>query len=57
MVKAILGFILLTFVVFLGYFFTAKGSLEDDIAIRKYVESRGAAPLPKSWKRKLGKGI
>jgi len=30
---------------------------DDSSAIRKYVKSRGAAPVPTSWRGKVGDGI
>jgi hypothetical protein len=30
---------------------------DDSRAIKEYVESRGAAPAPSSWRGKIGKGI
>ena len=29
----------------------------EEIAIKKYVESRGATPVPRTWKEKIGEGI
>ena len=30
---------------------------DDSRAIKEYVETRGAAPAPSSWRNKIGKGI
>ena len=30
---------------------------EDNRSINRYMFSRGAAPLPSTWKNKVGKGI
>ena len=29
----------------------------NEMEIRRYMESRGAAPLPRSWRPQVGKGI
>ncbi len=34
-----------------------KNKRDDSVAIKRYVTSRGAAPIPKTWTRKIGEGI
>lgn len=38
-------------------FFTHKTKHDDSTAIKRYLQTRGAAPVPKSWKEKIGDGI
>ena len=34
-----------------------KNSRDDSVAINRYLKSRGSAPVPSSWKEKIGEGI
>ena len=38
-------------------FFQMEHETEDKRAINKYLFTNGAAPLPASWRDKVGKGI
>jgi hypothetical protein len=46
------------FVLYAGVLVTTKkGKIDDSAAIRRYVKSRGAAPVPVTWRGKIGEGI
>lgn len=48
----------LFFVLWAAFIVTsAKKNVDDSAAIKRYVKSRGAAPIPKTWKGKIGEGI
>ena len=51
---SIIGFFLIWGTVLVAF---KKHERDDSVAIKKYVKSRGAAPVPKSWKEKIGQGI
>jgi hypothetical protein len=36
---------------------TKKNQIDDSAAIKRYVTSRGAAPVPITWRDKIGDGI
>lgn len=38
-------------------FLQMEAESEDQRAIKAYMDSRGAAPLPRSWRDKVGRGI
>ncbi|HQH27562.1 MAG TPA: hypothetical protein PLP17_09225 [Oligoflexia bacterium] len=38
-------------------FFQMEAQSADSRAIKAYVESRGRAPIPPSWRNKIGAGI
>jgi len=38
-------------------FLQMEAEAEDKRAIKAYIESRGKAPLPKTWRQKIGDGI
>ena len=53
----LLGIVAL-FVLWGGVLVTFKKQNRDDsVAIKRYVKSRGSAPIPVSWRDKIGEGI
>ena len=38
-------------------FFQMERQSEDQRSIKRYVESRGKAPVPRAWREKIGGGI
>jgi hypothetical protein len=57
MSKALLITLALVAFLGLGLAITPSKRSDDTVAIKAYVESRGAGPVPKSWRHKIGKGI
>jgi len=50
--------LVLFFVIYAGVLVAVtKSNVDDSRAIKRYVSSRGAAPVPKTWRSKLGEGI
>ena len=46
------------FVIWGGFLVAFKKQTRDDsVAIKKYLNSRGSAPVPQSWREKIGQGI
>jgi hypothetical protein len=40
-----------------GYILVIMQDIDDQKAIKEYMDSRGAAPIPRSWRGKIGEGI
>jgi hypothetical protein len=51
------GLFLLLFVAGAIMFYQMERETEDQRSINNYMYTRGAAPMPPSWRSKLGKGI
>lgn len=51
------GLFLLLFAVGAIMFYQMEKETEDNRAINKYMFTRGAAPLPSTWRNQIGKGI
>ena len=51
---SIVGFFLIWGTVLVAF---KKHSRDDSVAIKKYIKSHGAAPVPASWLEKIGEGI
>ncbi len=51
---SIVGFFLIWGTVLIAF---KKHERDDSVAIKRYVKSKGGAPVPQSWKEKIGDGI
>ena len=38
-------------------FLQMEAESEDKLAVRKFIDARGNAPVPRSWRDEIGKGI
>jgi len=54
---AILGFIVVMSAFGVSVAFTAAINYSDERQVQEYIDSRGAAPIPRTWQGKIGKGI
>lgn len=52
-----LGFVLIMITFALSVAITAAVQYSDEQQIEEFIKSKGASPVPMSWRGKIGKGI